>query len=31
MAAKDELIAFCGLYCGDCPNHKGEIADLART
>jgi len=24
------LIAYCGLYCGDCPNHKGKIADLAR-
>lgn len=25
-----ELVAYCGLYCGDCFNHKGEIADLAR-
>ncbi|GAB6273767.1 MAG: DUF3795 domain-containing protein [Peptococcaceae bacterium] len=25
-----ELIAYCGLYCGDCFNYKGEIADLAR-
>jgi len=24
------LIAYCGLYCGDCFNHKGEIAYLAR-
>ncbi len=24
------LIAYCGLYCGDCFNYKGEIADLAR-
>jgi hypothetical protein len=24
------LVAFCGLYCGDCANHNGEIADLAR-
>ena len=23
-------IAYCGLYCGDCFNRKGEIADLAR-
>jgi len=23
-------IAYCGLHCGDCPNHSGEIADLAR-
>ena len=25
-----DLIAYCGLYCGDCPIHKGKIADLAR-
>ncbi|MFH1015403.1 MAG: DUF3795 domain-containing protein [Chloroflexota bacterium] len=25
-----ELVAYCGLYCGDCFNYKGEIADLAR-
>ncbi|HPR32771.1 MAG TPA: DUF3795 domain-containing protein [Prolixibacteraceae bacterium] len=25
-----ENIAYCGLYCGDCPNHSGVIADLAR-
>jgi hypothetical protein len=25
-----ENIAYCGLYCGDCPNHTGVIADLAR-
>jgi len=24
------LLGFCGLYCGDCFNYKGEIADLAR-
>lgn len=24
------LIAYCGLYCGDCPNYRGKIADLAR-
>ncbi|MDD4876349.1 MAG: DUF3795 domain-containing protein [Dehalococcoidales bacterium] len=24
------LVAYCGLYCGDCFNYKGEIADLAR-
>lgn len=23
-------IAYCGLYCGECPNHTGVIADLAR-
>ena len=25
-----ELVAYCGLYCGDCPFHRGKIADLAR-
>ncbi len=24
------LVAYCGLYCGDCPFHQGKIADLAR-
>jgi len=24
------LVAYCGLCCGDCFNRKGEIADLAR-
>jgi hypothetical protein len=24
------MIAYCGLYCGDCTNYKGEIANLAR-
>ena len=29
---KRSLIAYCGLYCGDCPFHKTEdnIPDLAR-
>ncbi len=26
----ENLVAYCGLYCGDCFNYKGEIADLAR-
>ena len=30
MAENIELISFCGLYCGECPNHTGKIADLAR-
>lgn len=31
MAEEDKnLIAYCGLYCGDCINYKGELADLAR-
>ena len=25
-----DLIAYCGLYCGDCFAHKGLVADLAR-
>jgi len=24
------LIAYCGLYCGDCFGFKGKLADLAR-
>ncbi|MBC8489416.1 MAG: DUF3795 domain-containing protein [FCB group bacterium] len=23
-------VAYCGLYCAECPNHKGIIADYAR-
>ena len=30
MANEQEIVAFCGLYCGECPNHTGRIADLAR-
>ena len=30
MTESKDLIAYCGLYCGDCINYKGEIADLAR-
>lgn len=25
-----KIIAYCGLYCGDCFNRQGKIADLAR-
>ena len=25
-----DLIAYCGLYCGDCFSHEGKVADLAR-
>ncbi len=25
-----DLIAYCGLYCGDCFGHRGTVADLAR-
>ncbi len=27
---KTDLIAYCGLYCGECFNYTGTIADLAR-
>lgn len=30
MEGNKDLIAYCGLYCGDCFNYKGEIADLSR-
>ena len=30
MIEKENLVAYCGLYCGDCFNHKGEIANLAK-
>ena len=30
MPEQKDLIGYCGLYCGDCLNYKGEIADMAR-
>ena len=30
MSENIEMISYCGLYCGECPNHTGKIADLAR-
>ena len=30
MKEDKDLIACCGLYCGDCSFYQGEIADLAR-
>jgi hypothetical protein len=30
MANRRNLIAYCGLYCGDCFIYQGKIADLAR-
>ena len=24
-----ELIAYCGLYCGDCIRHASRVTDLA--
>jgi hypothetical protein len=26
----ENMIAYCGLFCGNCFNNKGKIADLAR-
>ncbi len=25
-----DLVAYCGLYCGDCFSYRGQVADLAR-
>jgi hypothetical protein len=25
-----DLVAYCGLYCGDCHGYTGRVADLAR-
>ena len=30
MPENKDLIAYCGLYCGDCYQYQGKIADLAR-
>jgi len=30
MPEDKDLIAYCGLYCGDCYRYKGKLADLAR-
>jgi len=30
MADEREMISYCGLYCSECPNHTGRIADLSR-
>jgi len=30
MKEDKSLLSYCGLYCGDCFNYKGEIADLSR-
>ena len=30
MTEEKDLIAYCGIYCGDCYRNKGKIADLAR-
>jgi hypothetical protein len=31
MKDKKELLAYCGLYCGDCAGYSGEIADAAQN
>ena len=30
MTEEKDLVAYCGIYCGDCFGYKGKIADLAR-
>ena len=30
MTQDENLIAYCGLYCGDCHGFSGKIPDLAR-
>lgn len=30
MSGNIDSIAYCGLYCSECLNYKGKIADLAR-
>jgi len=30
MSEKINEIAYCGLYCAECPSHSGVLADLAR-
>jgi hypothetical protein len=30
MKRKRDLLAYCGLYCGDCQGYTGVIADAAR-
>ncbi len=29
MANKQDLIGYCGLYCGDCVGHTQTVANLA--
>ncbi len=30
MPKKQDLIGYCGFYCGDCPGYTQTVADLAR-
>lgn len=31
MSDGTDLLAYCGLHCGDCAGHSGEIAEAARS
>lgn len=31
MKKEKKLLAYCGLYCGDCVDYSGAIADVARN
>ena len=31
MEERKNLLAYCGLYCGDCAGYSGEIADAAKN
>lgn len=31
MVKKKEMVAYCGLYCGDCVKHKGNVSKLAKA
>ena len=31
MRGRAELVAYCGIYCGDCLGYTGVIADAAET
>lgn len=31
MSDEKELIAYCGLYCGDCFSYKGRVAELSKA
>ena len=30
MPDDKELVAYCGLYCGDCFGYQGKIAELSK-
>lgn len=31
MKERKELLAYCGVYCGDCLGYTGMIADAAKN